>query len=149
MDYLIRRASFADASQIAQNNIAVAWESEGMKIHPETALAGVLSVLTDEQKGIYRVVEVNGKIVAQLMTNVEWSDWRNRPIWWIQSVYVVPEFRKNGYFRLLYEHVLAEAKVNQVVSVKLYADKHNLPAIAVYRALGMSDAHYSLFEINI
>jgi ribosomal protein S18 acetylase RimI-like enzyme len=149
MDYLIRRASFADAPQIAQNNIAAAWESEGMKIHPETALAGVLSVLTDEHKGIYRVVEVNGKIVAQLMTNVEWSDWRNRPIWWIQSVYVVAEFRKNGYFRLLYEHVLAEAKVNQVVSVKLYADKHNLPAIAVYRALGMSDEHYSLFEINL
>ena len=30
-------------------------------------------------------------------------------MWWIQSVYVHPEYRKQGLFKTLYAHVRAEA----------------------------------------
>ena len=35
-----------------------------------------------------------------VMVTTEWSDWRNAAFWWIQSVYVVPEFRRCGVFGL-------------------------------------------------
>ena len=35
-------------------------------------------------------------LVASLMITREWSDWYNGWYWWSQSVYVVPEYRREG-----------------------------------------------------
>ena len=35
-------------------------------------------------------------LVASLMITREWSDWYNGWYWWIQSVYVMPEYRCEG-----------------------------------------------------
>lgn len=34
-------------------------------------------------------------------------------MWWIQSVYIKPEFRRQGFFKQLYNHVKAEASAVQ------------------------------------
>jgi ribosomal protein S18 acetylase RimI-like enzyme len=50
-------------------------------------------------------------------------------IYWIQSVYVRPEFRKLGCFRALFNKVLELAKEDPIAkSVRLYADKDNVNA---------------------
>ena len=141
-------------------------ETEDLELQLRTVQPGVGAIISDLSKGTYYVAEVathrfdsrvgsspstqqqklgqpslqvDGKVVAQLMITYEWSDWydplslvprnvtvpglmtatcsmgmsssrRNSQMWWIQSVYVHPNHRKQGLFRKLYEHVRGEAK---------------------------------------
>ena len=83
---------------------------------------------------------------GQLLITFEWSDWRNRMVWWIQSVYVSPTARRRGVFRALYEHARREAQSQGVGGLRLYVDITNSRAQAVYSALGMKGDHYRVFE---
>ena len=67
---------------------------------------------------------------AQLMITFEWSDWRNRAIWWVQSVYVLPSCRRQGRYRALYRAVRAEAVRSGAAGLRLYADSSNIRAQA-------------------
>ena len=49
------------------------------------------------------------------MITYEWSDWRNGLFWWIQSVYVAPDWRRRGVYRGLYEYVQEQAASEGVV----------------------------------
>ncbi|MDX1605736.1 MAG: GNAT family N-acetyltransferase, partial [Candidatus Competibacterales bacterium] len=73
--------------------------------------------------------------------------WRNGPVWWIQSVYVVPEWRRRGAYRRLYRHVreLADAQ-GSVRGFRLYVERDNQVAQRTYRQLGMRESGYTLFE---
>ena len=66
-----------------------------------------------------------------MMHTREWSDWRNGDIWWIQSVYVHPDYRRQGVFRSLYGHLrtLAESDPG-VVGLRLYVEQENQAARA-------------------
>ncbi|MBR3859526.1 MAG: GNAT family N-acetyltransferase [Bacteroidaceae bacterium] len=39
--------------------------------------------------------------VGSLMLTREWSDWNNQWYWWIQSVYVTPEHRRQSIRRCI------------------------------------------------
>ncbi|MDC0308619.1 GNAT family N-acetyltransferase, partial [Planctomycetaceae bacterium] len=81
------------------------------------------------------------------LITLEWSDWRNGEIWWIQSVYVHPEQRNRGVFKSLYQTVFEEAKTREdVVGIRLYVEGHNLSAQNVYQNLGMSQSGYQVME---
>ena len=68
-----------------------------------------------------------GRVVGQLMVTTEWSDWRNAYFWWIQSVYVSPEFRRQGIYRLLESSVKSLAQQQgDVCGIRLYVDRDNL-----------------------
>lgn len=66
-----------------------------------------------------------GKVIAQLMITYEWSDWRAMDIWWIQSVYVNPSYRRQGLFTALYKHAQEESKKAGACGLRLYADTGN------------------------
>ena len=97
----IRHASINDIPVLAQNNQALARETENIQLHSEILLAGISTALKREDCH-YFVAVLNGEVVGQTMITYEWSDWRNGVMWWIQSVYVQPEYRKKGIFRSLY-----------------------------------------------
>ena len=104
---------------------------------------GVRAILGDPQvPGAYWIAELDDVVVGQLMITFEWSDWRNRMIWWIQSVDVSPAARQHGVFRALYRHVRDEAKSAGAGGLRLYADTTNTRAQQVYAALGMNGDHY-------
>ena len=68
-------------------------------------------------------------------------------IYWIQSAYVVPEFRGKGAFRALYDLVVATAKADPIAKcVRLYVDSENTKAQAVYSQLGMAKLDGINFE---
>src|SRR3982751_724687 len=106
----VRSATGNDAAIIARFNIALASETENVRLDPPTILAGVRAGLSDESKALYFLAEIEGRVVGQIMITHEWSDWRNGDLWWIQSVYVEQDFRRRGVFRALYEHVIAQAR---------------------------------------
>jgi len=83
------------------------------------------------------------------MITYEWSDWRNAIFWWIQSVYVLPEYRKIGVFRSIFRQIKAMADQSNVCGLRLYVDRDNLIAKKAYQGLGMSESHYDLFEMTI
>lgn len=147
MSQLIRTATLKDAEIIAQFNIAMALETENKILDPATILAGVQSLFAQPHAGFYLVAEMDITIIGSLMITTEWSDWRNGVFWWIQSVYIQPEYRRQGIYSRLYEHVKIMSKENpEVCGFRLYVEKDNLPAQKTYLTLGMQPTHYLMFE---
>ncbi|MBX9626978.1 MAG: GNAT family N-acetyltransferase [Gemmataceae bacterium] len=145
MQLHIRRATPADAAVVADFNARLAWESEHKRLDPAVLGAGVAAVLADPAKGFYTVAERAGEVVGQVLVTNEWTDWRNGWYWWVQSVYVRADARRGGVFRALYRHLEAVAQADPtVIGLRLYVERENTPAQAVYRSLGMAEEPYFL-----
>jgi ribosomal protein S18 acetylase RimI-like enzyme len=142
----IRPAIPADAANIADGNIRMALETENLSLDPPTVLAGVAAGIADSAKGQFFVAEVDGQFAGQLLITYEWSDWRNANIWWIQSVYVYPQFRRQGVFRALYQHAAEQARNARAIGLRLYVEHLNHPAQATYERLGMISTGYLVME---
>jgi GNAT superfamily N-acetyltransferase len=124
----------------------MAWETEQMTLVPEIVSKGVNAVFNDPSRGQYWVAEDKGSIVASLMITYEWSDWRNTNVWWFQSVYVLPEFRRTGIFRSMYLHIKNETYKGGIAGLRLYVETNNSKAQYTYEALGMKSHHYKMYE---
>jgi ribosomal protein S18 acetylase RimI-like enzyme len=149
MNVTVRIAASADSTIIADYNAMMAKETEGIELDRDRLRKGTEALFADPSNGIYYVAEVGGKIVGQLMITYEWSDWRNSTFWWIQSVYVHPEYRMQGIFRSLYRHIEAIAqKRGDVCGLRLYVDHSNKHAQQTYVALGMHRSHYQMMEVD-
>ena len=147
MPLRVRDAHPADAPLLARWARTMAHETEGLELDLPTVTAGVEAVFADPRKAAYWVAERDGRIAGCLMTTFEWSDWRNGVILWIQSVYVIPEERGRGIYRVLYEHLRRRVEGDPgLKGIRLYVDKRNAAAQAVYEKLGMSREHYDTFE---
>ncbi|MGC1275784.1 MAG: GNAT family N-acetyltransferase [Planctomycetaceae bacterium] len=149
--YEIEPATLADATTIAAFNVALASESEHLVLDPPTVAAGVRAVLDDRSKGRYFVARLtdgpeSGTVIGQLMVTIEWSDWRNGPMWWVQSVYVHSDHRRQGVFRALFRHVVDAASQERVTIVRLYVEQDNAPARATYASLGLNATGYLVLE---
>lgn len=143
----IRQAGPQDAAVIAAFNRAMALETEGKQLIPELIEAGVKGLLANPAMGFYVVAERNGEVIASLMITTEWSDWRNGIFWWVQSVYVDPQARRQGVYSSLYRHLRERAAQEPgVCGFRLYVEKENLGAQKTYGALGMSETDYLMFE---
>jgi ribosomal protein S18 acetylase RimI-like enzyme len=147
MTLTIRRGVPTDADIVADMNSRMALETEGKTLDPPTISAGVRAVLADPARGLYFIAENDGVIVGQTMVTLEWSDWRNGWMWWIQSVYVKAEARRQGVFRALYQHIVEAAKAAEdVVGIRLYVEEENHAAQKTYLSLGMERTRYQLLE---
>ena len=148
-DIRIRRATHDDAAFIAESNTAMAMETESMALNADVVRPGVAAVLADDSLGFYLLAEINGQIAGQLMVTYEWSDWRNGLWWWIQSVYVRPEFRRHGVYTALHRHVEEAARgAGGVCGLRLYVEQENTRAQQVYRSLDMYNTRYHMYEVE-
>jgi len=144
---LVRPAGRGDADTIVAFNRKMALETEGRDLPASVARDGVLAALSDRSRAAYYVAEVADRIGGQAMVTTEWSDWRNGLFWWIQSVYVVPEFRRRGVFRALHEFIRDQARRRgDVCGLRLYVHHENRIAIETYQRLGMQQTDYLLLE---
>mgnify|MGYP002641240373 CR=1 FL=1 len=143
----IRKAVQHDRDTLVDFNQRMALETESITLNKDIIQGGVQSVLDDANKGFYLVTEVEGEVQACLMITNEWSDWRNGMIWWIQSVYVHPDYRRQGLYKSMYTH-LQNAIQNEpeVIGIRLYVEKDNRRAQQTYSGLGMKKTDYLLYE---
>lgn len=149
-DLQVRVATAADGDAFVRFNRAMALETENKELDEATVAAGVKAVFEDPTRGFYVLVECADDIVAALMVTFEWSDWRNANFWWIQSVYVTPEFRRRGLYRKLYDFVRARARSEGgVCGFRLYVEMNNVAAQRVYESLGMSASDYLMYEETV
>ena len=142
----VREASMADINALVEFNSAMALETEQKTLDPRVLSAGVAAVLAEPKRGFYLVAEDDRNVVGCLMITYEWSDWRNGDWWWLQSVYVRPDFRRHGVFRALYAEVerLAQAR-SDVAGVRLYVERENQRAQRTYASLGLREEHYCMY----
>jgi len=143
----VRNATLEDVATIVDFQLKMAKETEELTLVSEVVKEGVSAVFRDPSKGRYFVVDESGQTVGSLMITYEWSDWRNGLVWWIQSVYVQPEFRKRGVFALMYDYVKKEVEASEDIrGLRLYVDNRNVSAQKVYTRMGMNGSHYTTFE---
>jgi ribosomal protein S18 acetylase RimI-like enzyme len=143
----IRKARKDDIDALIGFNEAMALETEGKKLFTGTLRKGVEAVFDDPQKGFYLVAEDGGRAIGGLMVTYEWSDWRNAWFWWIQSVYVNPDYRGQKIYSQLYEFVKREAAAaGNVCGFRLYVEKENDHAQKVYEKVGMEETYYLMYE---
>ena len=119
---LIRRALAEDLETIVDFNVRLAAESEGVDLDRDRLRSGVANALSDDRRAFYLIAESEGAPIGQLMVTYEWSDWRDGEFWWLQSVYVRPEFRRRGVLKALYARVLELAAASNVCGIRLYVE---------------------------
>ena len=146
MSLLIRAATPADVADLANWNLAMAWETERKRLDPQVVHRGVTGVLDQPRRGFYLVAERSDVAVGSLLVTFEWSDWRCGDFWWIQSVYVAAAARRGGVFRALYAAVEQRAAASGAVGLRLYVETENRRAQQTYTKLGMQPCHYQMYE---
>ena len=148
MSFHISTAHRDDAAHIVAFNQTMALDTENRRLAHEVIAPGVHDVLSDPHKGLYLLAKDEGKaVVGQLMVTYEWSDWRNGMFWWIQSVYVAPEARRQGIYRALHERVRELARESgQACGIRLYVERDNATAQKTYEDIGMKPSQYLMYE---
>ncbi|CAM3947823.1 MULTISPECIES: GNAT family N-acetyltransferase [Shewanella] len=143
----IRKGQQSDLGALVQFNQAMANETEGLSLDQQTLTKGVQTLLENPARGFYLVAEEAGEILGSLMVTFEWSDWRAKDYYWIQSVYIRPENRRQGIYAKLYQAVKQIAEeAGGAASFRLYVEQENHKAQKTYEALGMKQSYYLMYE---
>lgn len=147
----IRPAARGDVDTIIEFNRAMALETESRQLDLALLRRGGLALVDSPEYGFYILAECtedkSHKPIGQLMVTYEWSDWRNGLFWWIQSVYVVPNWRHMGVFRAMYNDILAKARAEpRVCGIRLYVERENHRAQTVYQRMGLLSSPYIVYE---
>ena len=146
----IRDATVDDAAVIADYNNRLCEETEGRSLNPNRIGPGVVAMLGDRTLGRYWVAEADGRVVGQIAITYEWSDWRNGMMWYLQSVYVHPDYRRQGVYSALHGHVESLARSDpQVVGIRLYVEMDNDRAQRTYTNKGMTKTGYEMMQIIV
>ena len=147
MTITIREATPADTEIIAEYNSRISEETEDGPLDRQLIVPGVEALLADPTKGRYWLAVSDGRPIGQIMVTYEWSDWRNGMLWWIQSVYVHADFRREGVFSTLYRHVESLARQSgDVAGIRLYVEAGNERAQETYRKMGMTMTGYKVMQ---
>jgi ribosomal protein S18 acetylase RimI-like enzyme len=150
MQIVFRRGSIEDLEVIAGFAADMAHETENLTLDRDQVRQGVEAALQDPAKGFYLLAVVDGEVLGQSMVTYEWSDWSNAMRWWLQSVYVHPDYRRLGIYRGLYEHLRELARSEGAVCCfRLYVHRENSAAQAVYQRLGFQETKYLLYEMDL
>ncbi|MBC7970531.1 MAG: GNAT family N-acetyltransferase [Verrucomicrobia bacterium] len=143
---MIRKATIQDLATIVRFNLSLVKEARGKELNATTLQKGVQAVLKDGDRGFYTVAEMDDQVVSAVLVTFEWSDFSNAWFWWLQDVYVEPDYRQQGIFRALYQHLKDEATQSNACGLRLYVYRGNERAQAVYKALGMMPSDSLMYE---
>ncbi|HEY9687542.1 MAG TPA: GNAT family N-acetyltransferase [Coleofasciculaceae cyanobacterium] len=121
---------------------AMALESEGRQLDHATLIAGIRAVFEKPALGTYWLMLDAEKPIGCTLITVEWSDWHNSAYWWIQSLFIHPDYRGRDWFQRLMNHLELEAKQQGVCEIRLYVERNNARAIRAYDKAGFETERY-------
>lgn len=150
MTFKIRRASTDDLAILVSFTLAEAQEAEGIEGSAERVREGVRVGLEDPSVAMYWVLEsLDSGVIGSISAVQEWSDWNAGYYWWIQSLFIKPEFRARGLLKPLIEAVRGEAKRQGALELRLYAHRSNERALNAYRREGFREMPYQVMSLEI
>ncbi len=143
----VRKAIPADTDTLFQLYI----DNGGGKIGQKRDLLrnGLRKLASSPSLGFHIVAEADGETVGMLRVCFEWSPYRDGTFWWVENVYVVPDWRRKGVYRAMHKHVHSEAEEDPTVcGIRLYTDEDNQGARRTYESVGMNGYMMELFETD-
>ena len=150
MTFHIRRATSADLERLVSFAVAEAKEAEGIKKDSERVRQGVTTALNDDSIARYWVLEKNNTgVIGSVSIVKEWSDWNAGYYWWIQNMYILPEFRGKGLMQRLIQALKDTARNEDALELRLYVHKNNAQAISAYQKAGFFDSDYRIMTISL
>ena len=150
MDIQVRKAILTDLERLVSFAVAEANDAEGISKAHERVREGIKKALQDDSIAIYWVLERgNAELIGNVSVVKEWSNWNAGYYWWIQSMYVVPQFRGRDLIQKLIETVKQTARKEKALDLRLYVHKANQRAINAYRKTGFSDCDYKIMILGI
>jgi ribosomal protein S18 acetylase RimI-like enzyme len=149
-NFTVRRADLNDLDQLKAFTSAEFREAERATEAPESIKAGIKAALENDVLGMYWVlVSDSSGLIGSVSVVKEWSDWHAGYYWWIQSMYIQPEFRGMGLMDKLLDAVKAAARGGSALDLRLYVHKLNTRAIKAYRKSGFCDSDYQIMKMDL
>jgi len=150
MAFDIRRARSADLESLVSFAVVEAKEAEGITKDSERVRQGITTALHDESVAMYWVLEKNNTgVIGSVSIVKEWSDWNSGYYWWIQNMYILPEFRGKGLMERLIQALKDTARNEDAIELRLYVHKNNAQAISAYQKVGFFDSDYRIMTMNL
>ena len=148
MEITVRKASLNDL----QNLVSLYLENSNRhwsNLNKQTLESGLSKLISSPSKGSQVIAEVEHDIVGMLRIAPEWSPYRNSAFWWVENVYVAPDWRRIGVYRTMYNYIYDSAKENlNICGIRLYTDQDNIVARKTYVETGMRGKLSEVFEID-
>ena len=143
----VRKAVPADFDTLFQLYI----DNGGGKIGGKRELLwnGLRKLLSSPDLGFHIVAEAEGETVGMLRVAFEWSPYRDGTFWWVENVYVAPEWRRKGVYRTMHRLIHDAAEADPAIcGIRLYTDEDNHGARRTYESVGMNGYMMELFETD-
>ena len=110
---------------------------------------GLRKLLSSPELGFIIVAEADGAIAGKLRVQFEWSPYRDGTFWWVENVYVAPEWRRKGVYTAMHKHVHDAAEADPTIcGIRLYAEEYNHGARRTYESVGMNGFMAEMFETD-
>lgn len=149
MNMKVRLANLDDIDALIAFTVHEAEEAEGFASVPKTLRKGIQAALEDNSKATYwLVVDDDDKPVGNISALKEWSDWNAGYYWWIQSMYIAPEYRGKGLVNLLVDSVVEQLKQENGIELRLYVHHENQQAKKAYEKLGFERSKYEIMTLK-
>jgi ribosomal protein S18 acetylase RimI-like enzyme len=148
--YFVKRAKLADLEKLVSFAILEAKEAEGIDLSPGNVRRGILAALENDTFGMYWVLaRENDEVIGNVSVIREWSNWSGGYYWWIQSLFIQPEFRGVGLMQKLIDTVKEEAQKGGGLDLRLYVHSTNTRAIKAYRKSGFLESDYRIMRKSV
>ena len=141
----VRRAEINDLYQLVEFTAAEAREAEGDTKNMKTLADGIKAALEDRSIAMYWVlINEDNQPVGSASALKEWSDWNAGYYWWIQSMYIRPDYRGKGYLDLLLDAIQLQMKKQNGLGLRLYVHENNQAAIRAYEKANFVFSKYRI-----
>ena len=143
----IRSATVSDLDSIVGFIAEEAKEAEGRTQDRRTLERGIGAALKDEALAEYwLLIDDSGNACGCTSVVKEWSDWNAGFYWWIQSMYIAPDYRGKGYLTSLVDSIVVAARASNCLDLRLYVHKDNKAAVRAYEKAGFSSSAYRIMS---
>ncbi|MGD9347287.1 MAG: GNAT family N-acetyltransferase [Candidatus Aminicenantes bacterium] len=149
-NYVARRAELSDLEILVSFAVQEAKEAEGIELSLENVRRGISSALANDSLGRFLVLtQDNEEVIGNVSIIREWSNWNGGYYWWIQSLFILPEFRGKGLIQKLIDAVKVEAHRGGAIDLRRYVHGKNERAIKAYHKAGFSESRYRIMRMSI
>jgi GNAT superfamily N-acetyltransferase len=150
MTFNTRKAGMDDLEILTAFTLKEAQEAEGIKLREEIVRNGIEECLSSPDIATYWVLlSEPDKVIGSASLIRERSDWHGGDYGWVQSMYILPEFRGKNLMKLLLSAIEKQANVEKLHDLRLYVHKDNSRAIKAYRKNGFKNTPYKIFSMRL
>ena len=150
MNFSVRAAKHDDLDTLIEFTLEEANHAEGIDKYPDTVRKGIEAALDDPSLARYWVLEnQDGELLGSVSVLKEWSNWNAGHYWWIQSMFITPEYRGKRLMKHLMDKVREVANSENALDIRLHVHQDNLRAKKAYLREGFTNAPYEIMTMEI